>query len=400
MSLRDFRRNMSAVSTQYFSENIMNDHLLLQIGMEDSASRDKLIGYFKSVLPLARADIFSSFSEFIQCLVSRLSDLEESRTVARQLQSHLDTLQRNLDSSTSALESLAAKERLSAQRADELGVINKQMQEGLDAYRSKIEEKRQALAEKDQTIHSLRSDMDSYDARLAKCLAEVSVAETHHAERLKAVETNFANRLKATEKKMSYRCKKAQNWLVQRLEYFRREMQKVRGDWATWSKHQIGRQRCGCPALIRYFEKKKIDVEWVTALEETADNMRTQLQAVCVERDDALADCALYIDRLLCAEDAQRKSGLEIAALMGEYSVVRAELFRRSGVERSMLRAQLFAVGGRELVFPVPTVDGEFVSLTDVYRGWMDGGQAGEGISLQFKSPFTGKSFIFLLVVC
>jgi hypothetical protein len=64
-----------------------------------------------------------------------------------------------------------------------------------------------------------------------------------------------------------------------------------------------------------------------------------------------------------------------------------------------LLRAQLFAVGGRELVCPVPTVDGEFVSLADVYRGWMDDGR-GEGIGLQFKSPFTGKSFIFLLVMC
>jgi hypothetical protein len=119
--------------------------------------------------------------------------------------------------------------------------------------------------------------------------------------------------------------------------------------------------------------------------------MSAQIQVVRAERDDALADCALYIDRLLGTEDELRKSGLGCAALMSELSVVRAELVRRGGAERAFLRAQLFAVGGRELVCPVPTADGELVALADVYRGWMEDGR-GEGIGLVFNSPHTGKT--------
>jgi hypothetical protein len=371
----------------------MDDQLLRRIGMEDSESRYRLVGYFESVLHLARADIVSSFSEFIQCLIARVSDFEETHAVTRQLHSRLDTFKRDLDSSKTSLERLDIKARLAEKRSDELGAINQKMHEAIEVYRSKRTESKQALAERDQAIHSLRSEMNEYDIRLAKCLADVSAADTTHATRLKDAEIKSA------------RSDQLQRRLVRRVKFFRRETRKFKGYWATWSKqsYRLGQQRCGCPASIRYFERNNIDLEYVAAeatrvhdgfqneLKETTDSMRAQLQAVCVERDDVLADCALYIDRLLCAEDELRKSGLGFAALMSEFSVVKAELVRRSGVERSLLRAQLFAVGGRELVCPVPTVDGEFVSLADVYRGWMDDGR-GEGIGLQFKSPFTGES--------
>jgi hypothetical protein len=125
-------------------------------------------------------------------------------------------------------------------------------------------------------------------------------------------------------------------------------------------------------------------------LNATIDGMNAQVQTMRKERDDALADCTMYIDRLLYTEDALRQSGLGYAAVLNDLSVVRAELVRRSGVERAFLRSQIFAVGGRELVCPVPTVDGELISLVDVYGGWMESGRDGDGIGLRFNSPYTG----------
>ena len=366
----------------------MDDQLLRRLGVENSESRARVVGFFESVLCIARPEIIASFADFIRCTMARVSELEQAKLCASDFHSHIDSLKLELAASIADVEFLKSELHLSEARTSELSTVNRSMYEAIEAYKLKRSEYKLHISEKDQSINKLQIELSGYDTRLSKCLAEACAADAACAKDMEIQRSRSSMRLRA---------------LARRVNFFRRECERVKLCWSRWSKqnHDIS-QRCGCPASIRYFEKTAIDLDWVSEaatrecarvrleLNATIDGMNAQVQTMRKERDDALADCTMYIDRLLYTEDALRQSGLGYAAVLNDLSVVRAELVRRSGVERAFLRSQIFAVGGRELVCPVPTVDGELISLVDVYGGWMESGRDGDGIGLRFNSPYTG----------
>ena len=380
---------------QFFDENTMDEVLLCSLGMDDSESRIRLIGYFESVLCFSRNDIIASFSEFIRCVAQKVADLDGMRAVNYELRERVDELQRTSLSVGDELDMLRSRVLLSDARSSELSTINSQMNDALVAYKEKLSKYKRLSIEKDQSISALRMEMDSYDARLSKCLADASTADHLSSVRMKEMEIKCSRSLHR------------QRSLARRVSFFRREMSKVKQCWTKWSgRSAILGGRCGCGKSIRYYERSKIDLEWVTEqatrasegfqaeLKTNVERMRAEIQIVCDERDDALADGSVYIDRFLRSEEELRQSSLRSAELLNELSVAKAEFARRGGSDRAFLRAQLFSgVGGRPLVCPVPTADGELVQLADVYRGWEchNPGGGGYGIGTWFVSPLSGE---------
>lgn len=388
---------------QFFAENTLDEVLLCSLGMDGKESRVRLIGFFESVLCITRTDVVASFSEFIRCLAQKVAELEDLRARILVLQGHVDGLHAASLSVGSELEALRSRVLLSDSRASELSTINDQLKVALEAYKEKVGKYKRHALEKDETIRTLRAEMESYDRRLSKCLADASTADTLSSARVKEMEIKWSRSLLR------------QRALARRVSFFRREIGKVKTHWTKWSgRSAILGRRCGCGQSIRYFERTRIDLEWITEeaarasagfqveLKTTAEAMRAEIQVVHDERDDALADCSVYIDRLLLSDKELRRSIIRNSELLAELSVVKAEFARRGGSDRALLKAQLFAgAGGRALVCPVPTVDGELVQVADVYRGWMVSGGSGGGCGLGagFVSPLSGGYALLMIAM-
>jgi hypothetical protein len=105
-----------------------------------------------------------------------------------------------------------------------------------------------------------------------------------------------------------------------------------------------------------------------------------------------LADCGVYIDRLLQAGDELQNANLQCASLLGELSIAKASLAKRVAFDKRVFRSQLFTdAGGSNIICPVPTMDGNLVPLSAVYSGWMCGPGGGvDGMEAKFICPVTG----------
>ena len=375
----------------------MGEALLCGLGMDDHESRIRLIGYFESVLCFSRNDIITCFSDFIRCLGLKVAELGDMHTANHELRGRIDVLQTASLSANAELDTLRTRVLLSDTRASELSTINNQMNAALIAYKEKLDKYKCHSAEKDASISALRIEMDSYDGRLSKCLADASTADNLFSVRVKEMEIRCSRSLHR------------QRSLAKRVSFFRREMCNVKNCWTKWSRRSvILGGRCGCGQSVRYYEKSKIDLEWITEqatrasagfqaeIESTTDRMRAEIQVVRDGLDDALADGSVYIDRLLRSEDDLHRSNMRSCELLNDLSVAKAEFARRGGSDRAFLRAQLFSgVSGRALVCPVPTVDGELVQLADVYRGgeYPSSVGRGHGLGAGFVSPLSGEFF-------
>jgi hypothetical protein len=351
-----------------------------------------LVDYIGNIFRHVCPNLGDAYLDLVGCLHKQVSTVDDLRL-------KVDSLEHALTVSGSELAEVKTQLQLLDTRASELTVVNSQLKEAIAAYKQKRDRYKQELFDKDAAIASLRIDTAEYDARLAKCLADVSVVDALNRvklDKLQASNLRFRQLMSLREKSFK-----------RRAAFLEREVSIIRKKWVRWAgRSAVIGQRCGCRASIHYFVKNNIDLEWVTStaerasagfqreLRETADSMRRQIQSVRVERDDAMADCGLYIDRLLCAGEELRKANHYNAVLLGELSVAKMELSKRCGVDRSMIRAQMFACMDVDtnVVCPVPTVDGDLLPLSEVFRGWLTSGEDYEsGLHAQFNHPQSGE---------
>ena len=295
------QRSRTEKKMQYFQENLtLDDGLLQRIGMGDKSHRSHMTEYVENMFRFVCPEFRSMYLDFLNCLNKRVDEIESCKTAMAQL-----------------------------------SVVNGQLTEALSAYKEKRNKYRKEISERDSEIAIMRIDLNEYDSRLAKCLAEGCTVDASN--KMQLAELDSAN----------------------------------------------SKLRQASDAV----EKELRDV---------VDTMRMKIQGAMLERDDALADCGMYIDRMLQAEEDLRKSHGFYATILGELSVAKMELSRRRSSERGIFRAQVFqGSNGTELICPVPTMDGVLISLIDVYRGWLAVGlDTGEWADGGFISPVTGVCFI------
>jgi hypothetical protein len=388
--------------TQFFNESgVLDARLLESIGVEDTTNRMLLVGYFDSMFRYTRPDINSAYLEFVHRLHALVLELDTGRRSIGECHNRIEFLENSVSRHVRAAEEVQSRMQILETRASDLSVVNEQLKEAITAHKKMRDEYKRELSGKDSVITSLRADMEAYDARLSKCLEDASVVDSS----LKVQLTN----LKTANSRYRQLLLHRDRVFKRRMLSLVKEAADIRQKWARWAKNNcVVHGRCGCKASIRYFQRTNIDIEWLTAqaeiasagfrneLEEATNAMRAQIQAVRLERDDALADCGVYIDRVLNANEELQRVNLAYAALLGELSSAKMALAKRADVERAVIRLRIFPGGGDDgalVVCPVPTMDGILLPLAEVYRGWMSGpGGGGDGMESKFVCPVTGES--------
>ena len=382
---------------QFFVEyTALDDSLLERIGMENHRNRSFLTEYVGSMFRHVCPDLKAVYMEFIGCLNRKVTELDSCQSKCIEFQRRIDMMEADIRTHLSELDDRQSRLLILDTRASELSIVNGQLKEAIAAYKENRTRYKRNMAESDSTIASLRIDMKEYDSRLAKCLADACTADS--------INNAQMMRLKSTNTRLRQVVAHRGNVLKRHIANFRLGTFKTEWETKQWSRRSRKMQkRCGCKASIIYFQKSNIDLEWVRFqarcasdrferdIKQTTDDMRMQMQMVCIERDDALADCALYIDRMLQADEKLQISNLSYAAILSELSVAKMDIAKRQGVERGMFRSQLFrGLDGMDMMCPVLTMDGVLIPLIDVYRGWMSSNHDGDGADRKFICPVTG----------
>lgn len=380
--------------TQFFAENGSFDvYLLESLGMDNVTSRMLLVDYIQGAFRYPRADLDSAFTEFIQCLRRTITERATCKRVVDDLTSRVSVLEGNLQE----MDEVRSHAQILETRSSQLSVINDQLKEALAAHKGIRSQFRRDIAEKDSIILTLRSEMAEHDKRIVKCLADASSVESSFASKLMG--------LKMLNSKRKQLFSLREKSFKRRISWFEKHLEDLNRKWKGWRRNSslVG-ARCGCKASVRYYRESGIDLEWVTAQAELAsvayqkelggitESMRMQIQTVRMAKDDALADCGVYIDRLLQAGEELRSANLQCASLLGELSIAKASLAKRVAFDKGVFRSQLFTdAGGSNIICPVPTMDGNLVPLSAVYSGWMRGTGGGvDGIEAKFICPVTG----------
>jgi hypothetical protein len=112
-----------------------------------------------------------------------------------------------------------------------------------------------------------------------------------------------------------------------------------------------------------------------------------------MERDDALADGQKFIDWMLRSNEELQALGICYAGALNELAATTMLPSRRSMAERSAMHSQIFDdQDGRDMVWPVPIMDGYLLPLARVYRAWMES-SCGEvrGMGMEFICPISGE---------
>jgi hypothetical protein len=388
----------------YFFENVMDDALLIRLGMNEDADRVQILECFEYSFKFFSKERVTVFSEFLGLVVKCVDGLNESKTLSHEtglrngeLNEHLllnQTEISNLKDKVSSVETISV----------ELSVVNSKQSDGIVAFKARVDSLKLRLLIANSSITSLQNEIS--DANVRASIPCVSCSG------LCAEIAELKNRLESVQKSRSGPQHGVLFFRKQAAGY-RLNMLKTKRDWEKWSKHGASMNpRCGCSDSIRFFERSGIDLAWVTEeatrasagyereLKDVVDDLKARVaviraecdekvQAAYKERDDAVSDNTVYIDQMLLAKKEQTISRGNMCSSINELSSIRAEFAKRQSFELS-IRAYMFrGVDGEEKCCPVPTVDGVLVSLIDVYTGWLDG-VGGGGLETQFKCPITG----------
>lgn len=384
----------------------MDESLLIRLGVLKDTDRAQLLECFEYSFKVFSNERVAVFSAFFGLIVKCVDDVDRGKTLLDEINQRNGELSETLVGCQACIENMKDTVLSVETRSSELAIVSSKQSEGIAAFKAKVESQKQRLKEAGAVIESLRNEVS--DAKLRASIPcgscpELRSEALESGKRLEALQKLHVNRQHST----------GVFFFRKQAAAYRFSLMKVKRDWEAWSKHGASMDpRCGCKASIGFFERRGIDLAWVTAeanrasegyqreLKQAVDDLKARVaviraecdekvQSACRERDDAIADNAIYIDQMLDAKKEQTTLRSAMLASVNELSSIKAEFAKRQSFELSV-RASIFrGSDGIEKHCPVSTTDGVLVSLADVYTGWLSG--EGDGLETQFKCPISGK---------